>query len=1167
MFYRAFAVAAFYFFISQSAYAFSGSGTGTALDPYQIRNVTQLQEMENDLTAHYILMNNIDASGTSSWNSGKGFDPVGIFQAVTITNSFTGSLNGQGYTISDLTIDRDGENFVGLFGCVADGAEIYDVNLTGAYVTADDYAGMLVGVAYAYNSSGVVEIRDCSVSGQIIGTDNYGGLVGLNYAYDGETTVSNCQASVQIAGSGDCDYVGGLCGWNYAHRSGSEAEIYNCSSSGTLYNVIDVTSVDRIGGLCGYNYADKGTARISYSSSSASVGTDNAAYFFGGFCGENYADEGTASINYCSSTGNVNGFAYGGGFCGRNKADVSNSEALILYCESSGDVSGSTDTDGSSHGGFCGMNGGAEATGAGRSKILYCRSEGDVLGYDYIGGFCGRVINYGGTGTTVYIGNCEALGDAEGRDYVGGFVGQVYAYNAGTGTSSYVFDCRSLGDADGGLGVGGFVGVISAATGGEAEIERCYSVGVPTGSIDVGGFCGELNTNAGTVNITNSFWDETTSGTTDGVGDGTEAVTGCTTTQMQTYGNFVGWSFTSDWFMQCSSYPVLRDVSKYSGSGSGTQGDPYQVSDVCDLQEMILEPDAHYVLTNNIDASATSSWAPGFEPIGQYSSSDATEGFTGSLNGKGFTISSLAVDRGSANVAGLFGCISDGATVRDVHLTGADIFGNEKIGVLAGIVFAFGDGSEVNIIDCSAAGTVSGDEYVGGFVGRCHADSGSIVIKRCSTTASVIGDGADKYYIGGFAGGIYSEESGSRSLITECEATGSVDGSEFVGGFCGNNTSGNSSSNASIISCSSSGEVTGDGGSEIYIGGFCGNNYTNFGLAYIANCKSDGNVSGATFIGGFCAKNTSYSSGALAQIENCFCKASVGGANYVGGFIAQNGTYFGGAASIIADCYCVSPVTSTGTEGCFCDDQSGIGTMTISSCYWDNDVESDGSNGLGTPKTTLQMKTESTFSGWDFNDVWSLDASVNDGYPELQSLADCKTNYSTDGDDYVSAYVTQTLRATDDISLAGSSNSFLVEVDGSDAGTLRLVAGESVTLLPGFKAESGSSVHAVISGSACDYSFSRKVEKEYVYERSESDGELRLWPNPAQNRIYFEYPAGADEKIGYEIISAIGGERIAGSELASGSAWEDISDYPAGVYFLRVSGPDKVKIVKFIKAD
>jgi hypothetical protein len=41
-------------------------------------------------------------------------------------------------------------------------------------------------------------------------------------------------------------------------------------------------------------------------------------------------------------------------------------------------------------------------------------------------------------------------------------------------------------------------------------------------------------------------------------------------------------------------------------------------------------------------------------------------------------------------------------------------------------------------------------------------------------------------------------------------------------------------------------------------------------------------------------------------------------------------------------------------------------------------------NGYGEPKSTSQMKTLSTFSGWDFDLVWAMDSGRNDGYPYLQ---------------------------------------------------------------------------------------------------------------------------------------------------------------------------------------
>ena len=60
------------FLIEAPASAFSGSGAGTVAEPYQITNATQLQEMKDNLNAHYVLMNDIDCSDTVNWNGGAG---------------------------------------------------------------------------------------------------------------------------------------------------------------------------------------------------------------------------------------------------------------------------------------------------------------------------------------------------------------------------------------------------------------------------------------------------------------------------------------------------------------------------------------------------------------------------------------------------------------------------------------------------------------------------------------------------------------------------------------------------------------------------------------------------------------------------------------------------------------------------------------------------------------------------------------------------------------------------------------------------------------------------------------------------------------------------------------------------------------------------------------
>ena len=108
-----------------------------------ITNVTELQAMASDLAGTYVLGNAIDASATSGWNAGAGFDPVGTGTGVL---RFTGSLDGAGYAITDLYINRPTTDYVGLFGST-NGATITNMSISGA-VTGRDYVGPLVGRAY-----------------------------------------------------------------------------------------------------------------------------------------------------------------------------------------------------------------------------------------------------------------------------------------------------------------------------------------------------------------------------------------------------------------------------------------------------------------------------------------------------------------------------------------------------------------------------------------------------------------------------------------------------------------------------------------------------------------------------------------------------------------------------------------------------------------------------------------------------------------------------------------------------------------------------------------------------------------------------------------------------------------------------------------------------------
>jgi surface glycoprotein (TIGR04207 family) len=92
-------------------------GSGNSGNPYNISNASELQAMEDNRSAHYQLVENIDASGTSEWDpdrdgTNEGFDPIGY----NAENEFTGTFDGNGHTIANLTIQRASEDTVGLFG-------------------------------------------------------------------------------------------------------------------------------------------------------------------------------------------------------------------------------------------------------------------------------------------------------------------------------------------------------------------------------------------------------------------------------------------------------------------------------------------------------------------------------------------------------------------------------------------------------------------------------------------------------------------------------------------------------------------------------------------------------------------------------------------------------------------------------------------------------------------------------------------------------------------------------------------------------------------------------------------------------------------------------------------------------------------------------------------
>ncbi|HDZ69172.1 MAG TPA: hypothetical protein ENH43_01990 [Phycisphaerales bacterium] len=233
--------------------------------------------------------------------------------------------------------------------------------------------------------------------------------------------------------------------------------------------------------------------------------------------------------------------------------------------------------------------------------------------------------------------------------------------------------------------------------------------------------------------------------------------------------------------------------------GSGTEAEPYIITNVDELQAMQNDLDAWYELGNDIDASDTQNWnaGAGFEPVG-----DSTAHFTGAFDGQGHTVTGLYINRPSSAGIGLFGYVHSGAEIKNVGLVDVNIYGNYHTGSLAG-----GSYGSSTISNCYATGQVtisasgSSDAKSGGLVGS----NGNSTISQCYSAVNVTAL-SSRYQLGGLCGYSRARSGDPPALIINCYATGTVTSNGWkVGGLLGDADGRNST----VSKCYSAGRVNG----------------------------------------------------------------------------------------------------------------------------------------------------------------------------------------------------------------------------------------------------------------------------------------------------------------------------------------------------------------------
>ena len=302
---------------------------------------SDLQGMNGNAAANYVLGSDIVATATSSWSGGAGFKPIA---------QFAGTFDGLGHTIINLSINRPGVAGTGLFGTAAASAVIQNVGLVGGRTVGAADTGALLGggtTGSVYNSY---------ATGNVSGDAGTGGLVGSLTT----GSITNSYATGSVTGNNGAG-AGGLIG------SVTTGNIINSFATG------DVSGAAGTGGLVG----SKTTGAITNSYATGNV-FGNAAAGVGGLVGSNTAGDVLNSY----AIGDVSGGAGTGGLLG------SSTSGNVTYSYATGRVYGS----GAGTGGLIGANTSGVVTNS--------FATGSVTG---LGAGVGGLL--GATTSTVHVGN------------------------------------------------------------------------------------------------------------------------------------------------------------------------------------------------------------------------------------------------------------------------------------------------------------------------------------------------------------------------------------------------------------------------------------------------------------------------------------------------------------------------------------------------------------------------------------------------------------------------------------------------------------------------------------------------------------------------------------------------------------------------------------------
>ena len=239
-------------------------------------------------------------------------------------------------------------------------------------------------------------------------------------------------------------------------------------------------------------------------------------------------------------------------------------------------------------------------------------------------------------------------------------------------------------------------------------------------------------------------------------------------------------------------------VAQSFSGGTGTETDPYQISNAADLKTLSYDVEYNqnnysgtfFQMTNDIDMSGVTD----FRPIGNNIDGDV-HAFAGVFDGNGHKVYNLNANWKEFGFVGLFGIIMN-ARVENLTLASSDIYG---------------------------------DLSVAGIVGVCMMDN---VISNCHTTSDVT-IGVRKFYIAGICGGTLISGS-NGTVIKDC-----TNGARITGcvGYSAGILATNGQANTQVLRCGNYGEISDD---QLHVAGVVA--HTKNGISII-DCYNTGKIS------------------------------------------------------------------------------------------------------------------------------------------------------------------------------------------------------------------------------------------------------------------------------------------------------------------------------------